>query len=428
MLTLDISGALATAITPAMGISDQELLAQHTPIRKYVDAWLKERREGLHDWAMAPYSRKIADKMQETADRLRRDKVTTVLWLGIGGSGLGPRVLQEAFERPGSVEFHVVDTIDPAVLQMYLDVIDWNSTAVVVVSKSGGTLETMSAFFLFWEKLKSVRKAKAKNRVVAITDPKKGALRTFCLEQGIECLSIAPEVGGRYSIFTPVGLFTLALLKKDVAAFLRGAKAMDERCQSSLLDDNPAAQLAAVQYLLDTKKEHPIRVIMPYSQRLRSMAAWDQQLIAESLGKNEVNNPFPVAALGTQDQHSLLQQWLAGPRKAWHIFLREKEMPRLTVPTITDPSFRTLGGLPFSQLLDACADGTAQALSRSKRPHVTITVDRLDEEHLGQIFFLFMAEVVLLGKLYRIDPYGQPAVESGKIITRNILDAARSGR
>lgn len=424
MLSLDIGGVMATAITPAMGIADKELLALHTPVRRHVEAWLRERRDGEHGWAMAPYSRKVVDAMRETAQRLRREKVTTVLWLGIGGSGLGPRVLQEAFEHPGAVEFHVVDTIDPAVLQMYLDVMDWTQTAVVVVSKSGSTLETMSAFFLFWEQLQTRLKAKAKQRVVGITDPKKGPLRTFCLEQGIECHAIAPDIGGRYSIFSPVGLLALALLGRDIAAFLRGAKAMDELCQSTVLDENPAALLAGVQYLLDTKKGHPIRVIMPYSQRMRSVAGWNQQLVAESLGKNEVSNPFPVAAIGTQDQHSLLQQWLAGPRKAWHIFLRERTMPTLAVPAVKNPDFASLSGKQFSRLLDACADGTAQALTKAKRPHVTITIDTLDEEHLGQIFFLFMAEVVLLGKLYRIDPYGQPAVETGKIITRRLLEAA----
>jgi glucose-6-phosphate isomerase len=291
----------------------------------------------------------------------------------------------------------------------------------VVVSKSGGTLESMSAFFLCWEKLKQARKGKAKDGVVAITDPKAGALRTFCLEQGIRTLSIPPNVGGRYCIFSPVGLFTLALLDRDVDAFLRGAKAMDTRCQSPNLDENPAAQLAAVQWLLDTKRRLPVRVIMPYGHRLQSMGRWDQQLVAESLGKNEFHNPVPLAGYGTQDQHSLLQQWLAGPRISWHLFLREAEHPSLRVPDRIDPAFQWIAGQEFGSLLDACTEGTAQALTQCKRPHATLTLERLDETNLGEMFFLFMAEVVLLSKLYRIDPYGQPAVEIGKVITKELL-------
>ena len=104
---------------------------------------------------------------------------------------------------------------------------------------------------------------------------------------------------------------------------------MDEICKNVTSTDNPAALLASVQYLLDTKRDCRVRVIMPYVQKLESFARWNQQLIAESLGKNETSNPIPLAAIGTQDQHSLLQQWMAGPRKQWHIFVREMEKPEV---------------------------------------------------------------------------------------------------
>ncbi|HBU09850.1 MAG TPA: glucose-6-phosphate isomerase, partial [Candidatus Peribacter riflensis] len=112
------------------------------------------------------------------------------------------------------------------------------------------------------------------------------------------------EIGGRFSIFTPVGLLPLALLDGNIDSFVRGAKEMDTLCQNTALDENPATLLAAVQYLLDFKRGYSVRVIMPYSARLTSIARWDQQLIAESLGKTETKNPIPLAAIGTQDQHS----------------------------------------------------------------------------------------------------------------------------
>ncbi|HBU09849.1 MAG TPA: glucose-6-phosphate isomerase, partial [Candidatus Peribacter riflensis] len=113
--------------------------------------------------------------------------------------------------------------------------------------------------------------------------------------------------------------------------------------------------------------------------------------------------------IGTQDQHSLLQQWMAGPRLPWHLFIREEEKPRVHLPEHLPEPFAHLQGKTFGQLLDACYTGTAAALTSVKRPSVTITLPRLDERHLGQLFFLLLAEVIFLGKLYRIDPYGQPA-------------------
>ena len=258
-----------------------------------------------------------------------------------------------------------------------------------------------------------------------LTDPESGFLHSFCLEQGIQMLPIPAAVGGRFSIFTPIGLLPLAILDGDVDSFVRGAKEMDTLCQQSLMEDNPAALLASVQYVLDTKRGYNVRVIMPYSQRLASMGRWNQQLIAESLGKKETSNPIPLAAIGTQDQHSLLQQWLAGPRKTWHLFIRDVEKQRLFLPEDLPPPFHTLGGKTMGQLLDACYEGTSGALTNAKRPHATISLQRLDSAHLGQLFFLLMAEVVFLGKLYRIDPYGQPAVEQGKVITKEILSHGR---
>src|SRR5205823_3891748 len=118
---------------------------------------------------------------------------------------------------------------------------------------------------------------------------------------------------------------------------------------------------AIAQFLLESKKGCVVRVIMPYAQRIASIARWNQQLVAESLGKNETHNPIPLAAIGTQDQHSLLQQWMAGPRKAWHLFLRDTEKPEVLVPKTIPPEFAHIAGKSFGQLLDACYEGTSRA-------------------------------------------------------------------
>lgn len=422
MLRVDVSGSLARAITPTYGITDQDYTDLRTVMAKHVEQFQREREDGGHAWAEDFRNRRMADRCREIAQRVKAERIQTVVWIGIGGSGLGPRVLQEAFEGPTTVEFLVLDTIDPAPLSLYLSVLDWTRTLVVVVSKSGNTLETMSAFFLCWEQLKNANKRKAASRVVAITDPKKGPLRAFCLEHGIEGLPIPKDVGGRYCIFTPVGLLTLALLDGDLDAYLRGAATMDERCRSVRLEENPAALLAATQFVLQTRRGCMVRVIMPYAHRLQSLGRWNQQLVAESLGKSEAQNPLPLAAVGTQDQHSLLQQWMEGPRKHWHLFIREMEKADLRVPGPLPAPFTFFGGKPFGELLDACYLGTAGALTAAKRPHTTLEIDRVDADHIGQLFTLFLTETVLLGKLYRIDPYGQPGVELGKTIAKQVLE------
>ena len=421
MIHLDISGTLAKAITASKGIPDQELTGLNTMMRRYIEDFLKEREKGEHSWSMNPYDKNVLQQVQEVAARAKAEKIRTVVWIGIGGSGLGPKVIQEVFEGPDTMEFILLDTIDPAILDLYLHIIDWKQTLVVVASKSGDTLEPMSVFFLCWSQLKKAKGDKAADRVVALTDPDSGHLRSFCLERGISMLPIPTDVGGRFSIFTPVGLLPLALLDADVEQFVRGAKEIDTICQNTSVDDNPAALLACIQFLLDTKRGYPIRVIMPYSQRLESIARWEQQLLAESLGKTELHNPIPLSAIGTQDQHSLLQQWMAGPRQMWHLFIREEETTLVTVPDEVEPVFEYLIGKSFGQLQDACYQGTSQALTSAKRPHATISMPTLDAYHLGQLFEFFLIEVVLLGKLYRIDPYGQPAVEVGKKITKKLL-------
>jgi glucose-6-phosphate isomerase len=426
LLDLDVSQALAKAITPSYGIPDQELSALRTSMRRYVQEWLSEREHGEHQWAMNPYDREAAQVVQEVAMWASAERIRTVVWVGIGGSGLGPKVIQEVFETPETLEFILLDSIDPAFVQTILAIVDWRSTLLVVASKSGGTLEPLSLFFTCYEKLHAARGDKAPQYAFAITDPFGGPLRSFCLDEGIRMLPLPSKVGGRYSIFTPIGLLPLALLSGQIESFLRGAKEMDTLCQSTSLDENPAALLASVQYLLDMKRGYTVRVVMPYSQRLAPIARWNQQLIAESLGKTETKNPIPMAAVGTQDQHSHLQQWMAGPRSQWHLFIREDEKPRVYLPEKLPSSFSPLAGKTFSQLLDACYAGTSTALTSVKRPHVTITLPRLDERHLGQLFFLLLAEAVFLGKLYRLDPYGQPAVEIGKKITREILSKGRS--
>lgn len=417
MLSVDTSGTLAKVITPSFGLPEQEVERMRTSMRKITEDWLLEREKGQHAWSMCPYDRSLMDQVRERAKALRALAPATVLWIGIGGSSLGTRVIQDACALDESVELLILDTVDPAVVERTLQEVEWRRTILIVASKSGATLEPLSVFFLAFHRLRATLGSKeALQRTLVLTEIGGGMLRSIAIQEGIPVLPLPSNVGGRFSIFTAIGLLPLELLGGDVSNFLRGAKEMDTLCQQTDLLGNPASKLATIQYLLDVRRGYPLRVCMPYSARLWSLALWEQQLVAESLGKSEATGPTPMAAIGTQDQHSLLQQWMAGRRLCWHLFLRIAEHPRLPLPAIADPTFAFLAGRNLGDVLDASYEGTAQALTRAKRPHVTITLPRLDAYHVGQLVFLLMTEVVFLGKLYRIDPYGQPAVELGKQI------------
>src|SRR3989338_2193087 len=145
MLSIEISPALAKEITPSFGITNQEFTSLRTGTKKYVEEWLQERQRGEHAWSMDPYNKPALERVKDIVQKAKHERVQAVVWIGIGGSGLGPKVLQEVFETPTSMEFLVIDTIDPMSLAQYAKILDWNQTFLVVASKSGETLETMSA-------------------------------------------------------------------------------------------------------------------------------------------------------------------------------------------------------------------------------------------------------------------------------------------
>jgi glucose-6-phosphate isomerase len=422
MLALDITGVLGKTITPAFGIPERDLEFLGDSLTKALSAFLAERERGEHAWTKAPLNNEAAVEVETIARRLRALRCETIAWIGIGGSGLGPRVLKDVFETRDTPEFLLIDSVDPAVVAAHTEDLDWRRTALIVASKSGTTLESMSVFLFLLERLQRALGENTKQRVVILTDPVPNPLRTFAQREGFTILPIPPDIGGRYSIFTPIGLLPLALLGGDTVAFLSGAQEMDAVIRNSTFRENPAMQLAGIQYLLDVRRDYPLRVMVSYVGMLQNLPRWSQQLLAESLGKSEAYGPTPLAALGTQDQHSLLQQWLAGRRNSWFLLLNEGGHPDLRFPESPIAEFSSLSGRGLGEVLDALTKGTVESLKNSRRPHAVITLPTVDETHLGQLFFLLMVEVILLSKLYRIDPYGQPAVEFGKQVAKAILE------
>jgi glucose-6-phosphate isomerase len=392
---------------------------------------------------------------QQTLDYVERVKVragelTDVVVLGIGGSALGPIALRTSLRAPqwnllddaargGEPRLHVLDNVDPANISALLGRLDLRRSLFVVISKSGGTAETMAQYLVVRARLNEVLgEAGARDRLVFVTDPQKGALRTIARNEKIEALEIPANVGGRFSVLTPVGILPAALIGIDTAGLLAGAADMRARCASKVLGENIAGTWAALQYLADTRHGRPIQVLMPYSDALRDMADWFVQLWAESLGKHRVAGdagvgPTPLGALGATDQHSKVQLFMEGPGDKTVTFIAVEEggvdvtIPRLHADV---PELAYLGGHQLGELLDIERRATAGALARRGRPNMTLTVERVDPFHVGALFMFLELATAYAGRLYRVNAFDQPGVELGKQFTYAMLgradaDAAR---
>lgn len=372
-------------------------------------------------------------------------KFETMLVLGIGGSALGNSALQAALnspmhnylpsdKRPGPRIF-VLDNVDPVLVGATLDFCEAQpgglaKTLVNVVSKSGETAETAAQFMILRDRLKrSLGDNYAKN-IVAITDPAKGTMRQICDAEGYATLPVPDGVGGRFSVLSPVGLFSAAMCGIDIDALLNGAADMDRRCSTQNLVDNPAAMLAFLLVEMGTTKGKTNHVLMPYSNQLYLLADWYRQLWAESLGKrldkqgDEAFTGFtPIKALGATDQHSQIQLYREGPNDKV-IGLMEVEAFSRDVPIPTGlnvEATRYLEGSTLGTLLNAEKRATEFALLESQRPNYTIKFPTIDAYHVGQFIQLWQVATAYGGLLINVDAYDQPAVELGKQATFGLM-------
>ncbi len=364
-----------------------------------------------------------------------RGQFDDVVVLGIGGSALGPIAIRTALlepdwnaltveERHRQPRLHVLDNVDPRTIDALLARLNLERTVFVVTSKSGGTAETMAQYLIVRGRLEHAIGDRAKDHLVFITDPQKGALRALAISEGITALEIPPAVGGRYSVLTPVGILPAALVGVDTTAMLAGAADMAKRCETPTLDENPAALFATLQQL-SAAGGRDLHVMMPYSDALRDMADWFVQLWAESLGKHRAPGdagfgPTPIASVGATDQHSQVQLFMEGPSNKTITFIAVRDVPHdVAIPSLhaNVPELAYLGGHHLGELLSIEKRATAGALARRGRPNMTITIDRVDAWHVGALFMLLEIATIHAGVMGGIDPLNQPGVELGKQFT-----------
>lgn len=361
--------------------------------------------------------------------------------LGIGGSALGARALQQALlhpqhnklplarrqHRPG---LWVLDNIDPDFCFGILDGLDIRRTYFNVISKSGATAETMAQFLWIYELLKGrLGEDKARERLIITTDPDKGPLRRLAAAEGFASLSVPPNVGGRFSVLSAVGLLPAHLVGLDLEELLAGARFMDQRLKETqyLL----AQRLAALYYLFAARKQRPILVFMPYSTALSGMAEWFSQLWAESLGKKfDLSGRVvhagstPVKAVGTTDQHSQLQLYMEGPEDKLITFLEvDKFKHHLEIPNLfpDQEEMSYLGGHSLGELLLTERRATAFNLMKAGRPSLSLRLPEINPFTVGQLIYLLEVATVAAGQFFGVNPLDQPGVEGGKQTTYGLM-------
>jgi glucose-6-phosphate isomerase len=348
--------------------------------------------------------------------------------LGTGGSSLGGEAILRALKPTGKPPFfHFMDNNDPDWFHRTLSALNPEETLFYVVSKSGKTPETISQFLwsLDWSKQKL--KDGWKKQFVFCSDPEKGDLRALARRWDIPCLAIPPAVGGRFSVFSPVGLFPAAFAELKIEAFLEGARSV-QGWDALPLEQNACAKLARA--LAHDQKELPITVMMPYSSQLGAFSRWFCQLWAESLGKDGQGlTPYP--AMGTTDQHSQMQLYMEGPRDKIVVLVNVREFRQklpLSLPTGVEdlPSFQELQGRSMLDLFDAEFRATRDALTKQGVPNCTLELDKVDEFSLGALFYFWEHATAIAGAVIGVNPFDQPGVEAAKVLTKKYLKESES--
>jgi len=392
---------------------------------KLIERLEDNRRAGHLGFADLPFDPAPVRAVESFA---RERAFSHVLVVGIGGSALGPIAINAALNSSKSGKrLWVLDNVDPDFIQDTLDRIDPHDVIVNVIAQSGVTAETMATFAVVRRWLiDALGEAAARSRFVATTDPAKGDLLAIARQEGYPTFEIPPNVGGRFSVLSPVGILPAALLGFDVNKLMEGARRGALSARRPLVE-NPALTMAFIQWFLDKHRNKTILALFPYSQSLWQFSFWYKQLWGESLGKKTNRQgkevwcgQTPTAALGVTDQHSQLQLFVEGPNDKSFVFWNLKDFRNSLSIDDAFPAYSSMSyfkGRDIAQLLRAEREATEMALTEAGRPNVTVSIDRLDEEGLGELMMFSQYATAYAGELYDVNAFDQPGVDYGKRLT-----------
>jgi glucose-6-phosphate isomerase len=440
-LSIDYRNAMAAAVGPEHGLTDA-MLDEMAPVIAEQHARLSaEHAAGGQRWMDLPSDTALTAEINTFAVEARAQYQDFIL-VGIGGSSLGAIATVQALAHPfrnllpsatrGGPRFFVLDNPDPEKVAATLETVDLANTLVNVVTKSGQTAETMANFLAVRQALEAaVGPERARQQIVATTDPAEGLLRALADQEGYRTFPVPPGVDGRMTVLSAVGMLPAAICGCDVDGLLAGARAMRARTATGDVRENPACLLAALCIVADTRLDKSILVTMPYADALFGLSDWFRQLWAESLGKrlsldNEVvfTGQTPIKALGAIDQHSQIQLYTEGPNDKLISLIAVAEYRADVVIEVVPsgiPELDYLQGAELGQLLQREQLATAWALTQARRPNFTIEVPTVDAAILGELFYLYELQTVMAGALLNINPFGQPGVEAAKNATYALM-------
>ena len=364
------------------------------------------------------------EKIEKTARHLRSVSDTTVV-IGIGGSYLGARAVIEALSNSFSPflknKHHDVIFAGQNICEDYLaellELLDGRSYSIVVVSKSGTTTEPAIAFRILKDHLeRKTGKLEAAQRIICITDAKKGALRSLAETNGYETFIIPDNIGGRYSVLTPVGLLPIAISGFDIRMLVKGAKSMEELTRNNKhAETNPSLLYASARNLL-LQNNKPIEIMVDFTPKLHFFSEWWKQLYGESEGKDG-KGIFPASVDLTTDLHSMGQYIQDGQRILFETMISVKNpVKKLTIPLEKDDSdqLNYMAGKRLSEVNHSAESGTILAHNDGNVPIINISIPTLDEFYIGQMIYFFEMACAISGYILDVNPFDQPGVEAYK--------------
>lgn len=443
MLTLNYKFADANIIGDENGLNIQEEFANYKSTIAKIITDLNQRKDKRGQWLQwmnLGYCEETVWYVKEYASMVE-NRFENILVLGIGGSALGGLAVTEALLKPywnfltkeqrnNFPRIFFLDNIDPDSIVGLLETLDLKKTLVNVITKSGDTAETMSQFMIIKDRLYKELGDDYRKNIVATTDKYVGVLKQIAEQEGYKIFVIPNDVGGRFSVFSAVGLLPFALVGINIDDIINGIKDMDLALKNTDINENIAGQYALIHYLLDIKKNKKISVMMPYSNRLKYIPDWYVQLWAESLGKEcnlngeLVNNgTTPLKAVGVTDQHAQIQLFNEGPNDKIINFIRVGEFDNeLKIPNIFEyTGIGYLAGKTVNDLINAEADATRVTLTDYKRPTLTINIPKVNAYYVAQLLYMLEIQTAIAGALYNINAFNQPGIEQAKNYTYALM-------
>jgi glucose-6-phosphate isomerase len=362
-----------------------------------------------------PFIASDLDEINSHATQIR-ENYKHVIVCGSGGSALSGRTLTHIFLGTHKPAITYLENVDPDSLDVAINHCDPKETFVIAISKSGNTAETISQFYVLLAHFKKALGDKTSSQFLVMTMKTDNPMRMSAEKEGMKWIEHPADIGGRWAIFTAVGLLPAAIAGMDIKRIRAGAQSV----VSDLHVEHPSVVGAAIQYA-HMEEGRTISVMMPYAEKLAAFSLWYRQCWAESLGKSG-KGTLPVPAMGTTDQHSQLQLYLAGPADKFFnlIFInRFSTGQKIGAPAIEE--FNYLQDKTTGDLMGAQQQATLDTLVKHKRPARVFAINKAGEEEIGALAMHFTLEVLFMAALLKVNPLDQPAVEEGKILTRASL-------